>query len=165
MSTSSYTSSYSVVDVRKVMDQLHADMRMIAQSTGLRTQSSVDITVGDIIKFAERGYLKHVQIRLVYANGKNAQVWNYEINEDAVGWSSDHAGGNLSNVSAARMATTIYYSNSWNGLSAAQQASFRATLATGWPDSTDDLSVDHLRVEEERTYVSNSYGVKRSVHK
>jgi hypothetical protein len=162
-STYSVSSSYTVVDVRKVMDQIHADMRMIVQHTGFWTQSYADTVMGDIIRFAEKGYLDRVRIRLVGASGKNARVADYKVNEDVSDWSSDRAGGNLSNVSATRMNVTLDYTDKWRTLTAEQQATFRKALAIGWTSETDDLSVDHLQITGQRTYVSNGYGVKKSV--
>lgn len=164
LSTYSVSNSYTVVDVRKVMDQIHADMRMIAQHTGLWTQSYADMVMGDIIRFAEKGYLERVRIRLVGASGKNARVADYKVNEDASGWSSDRAGGNLSNVAATRMNVTLNYTDKWRLLTAEQEATFRKGLAIGWTSETDDLSVDHLQIRSQRTYVSNGYGVKKSVY-
>jgi hypothetical protein len=45
------------------------------------------------------------------------------------------------------------------------QEKFRKKLAINWTTTTDDLSVAHLSVSDERTYVSNSYGVTRKVYK
>jgi hypothetical protein len=148
--------------VRKVMDQIHADMRMIVQQTAFWTQAYADTVMGDIIRFAEKGYLDRVRIRLVGASGKNARVADYKVNEDVSDWSSDRAGGNLSNVSATRMNVTLDYTDKWRALTAEQQATFRKALAIGWTSETDDLSVDHLKISGQRTYVSNGYGVKMS---
>jgi len=74
VSTSSYTYTYSVTDVRKVMSQLHAEFRMAAQSTGLRTAADVDEVMADITRFAEEDYLERVQLRLVNSSGKNVKV-------------------------------------------------------------------------------------------
>ena len=163
-SSFTYSDSYTVVDVRKVMDMLHADARMIAQATGLRTQASVDTTMNDVTAFAERGYLSRVEIRLVTA-GKNVKVWSYDVNEKMSGLSSDRPGGNLTSVSANRMSVTLYYSSKWKAMSDAEQATFRKTLSLSWTTTTDDLSVSHLCVSDERSYVSNAYGVTRKVYK
>lgn len=163
-SSYSYTNSYSVVDVRKVMDDIHADLRMIAQDTKLWTQARADSTMGDIIKYAEKGYLEAIQIRLVDANGKNAKVWKYDISEDASGWQSVRPGGNLSDTGAVSMRVTLWMTKTWEELGASAQNAFEATLSGGWSESTDDLSVAHLMLADERRYASNAYGVKRSVY-
>lgn len=163
-SSYTYSDSYTVVDVRKVMGQLHADMRMIAQSTGFETQDNVDSIMHDVAQFAESEYMDRVQIRLVGSNGKNVKVWEYDIKRNVAGLSSDHAGGNLSNVAAVRMAITATFSQVWQTLSSEKQAAFRSRLNWPWPTTTDDLSVAHLQVVDERTYSSNGYGAKRSVY-
>jgi hypothetical protein len=163
-SSYTYSDSYTVVDVRKVMGQLHADMRMIAQSTGFETQDNIDSIMHDVAQFAESEYMDRVQIRLVGSNGKNVKVWEYDIKRNVAGLSSDHAGGNLSNVAAVRMAITATFSQVWQALSSEKQAAFRSRLNWPWPTTTDDLSVAHLQVADERTYSSNGYGAKRSVY-
>lgn len=165
MSTHSYTYTYSVTDVRKVMGQLHAEFRMAAQSTGLRTFENVDAVMADITRFAEEGYLERVQVRLVNASGKNAKVADYEVSEDAGGWSADRAGNMMwPRGVGVRIAITLYYSAKWNQQSAAQQAVFESKLNRTWSAETDDLSTSHLVARSDRTFVSNAYGVKKTVH-
>lgn len=165
MPTSSYTYTYSVTDVRKVMSQLHAELAMAAQSTGLRTTADVDEVMADITRFAEKGYLDRIQLRLVNASGKNSRVADYEVSEDAGGWSADRAGNMLwPRGVGARLAVTLYYSSAWDQESAAQQAAFKDTLNRGWSTTTDDLSTSHLTARTDRTFASNAYGVKKSVH-
>lgn len=163
-SSYSYSDSYSVVDVRKVMDQVHADMRMIAQSTNLWQQSEADKTMADIIRFAEEGYLDRIQIRLVGTDGKNVRVYDYNIHKNVSGWTGERAGGNLWSGFASRMAVTITFSSEWYSLSDAQKSAFKTGLNFAWGTTTDDLSVDHLSVSGQRTYASNGYGVKKAVY-
>lgn len=165
MSASSYTYTYSVTDVRKVMSQLHAEFGMAAQSTGLRTTADVDEVMADITRFAEEGYLERVQLRLVNASAKNAKVADYEVSEDAGGWSADRAGNMLwPRGVGVRLAVTLYYSPAWLQRSAAQQAAFKNDLNRGWSTTTDDLSTSHLTARADRTFASNAYGVKKTVH-
>jgi len=165
VSTSSYTYTYSVTDVRKVMSQLHAEFRMAAQSTGLRTTADVDEVMADITRFAEEGYLERVHLRLVNASGKNIKVADYEVSEDAGGWSADRAGNMLwPRGFGVRLTATLYYSPAWHQRSAAQQAAFKDNLNRGWSTTTDDLSTSHLTARADRTFASNAYGVKKTVH-
>lgn len=166
--SSTYTSSstYTVVDVRKVMDQIRADVRMIAQSSGLWTLDYADRVMNDVTLLAEDGYLKKIQIRAVGWDGKNVRVADYPICEDAQGWTPQHSGDNLWKVAARRLAATLTWSDKWNNLTAAQEAAVRSKLSIGWTTSTDDLSVAHLqRSPGDRTYVSNGYGVRKTVYK
>jgi len=163
-SSYSYSDSYTVVDVRKVMDQLHADMRMIAQSTGLWTQAYADDVMADIMRFAEEGYLDRVRIRLVGADGKNVRVYDYDIQKNVAGWTGQRAGGNLWAGIAQRMTTTLTYSDEWEALGESQKSAYKATLKIGWSPTSDDLSVSHLTVSDQRTYASNGYGVKKTVY-
>jgi len=146
------------------MDQVHADVRMIAQDTGLWEQSYADKVMSDVIRFAEKHYLDVVQVRLVGANGKNLRVYRFEICEGIYGWEGARAGGNLSSVAATRLTVTLTYSDTWQSLTATQQATFRTALQIDWVDCTDDLSVDHLTERSDRRYASNGYGAEKKVY-
>lgn len=165
MSTSSYTYTYSVTDVRKVISQLHAEFAMAAQSTGLRTRADVDELMADVTSFAEEGYLARVQVRLVNVSDKNVKVADYEVSEDAGGWSAGRAGNMLwPRGAGARLTITLYYSPAWLQRSEAQRTAFKAKLNRGWSTTTDDLSTSHLVARTDRTFASNGYGVKKTVH-
>lgn len=163
-SSYSYSTSYTITDVRKVMDQVHADVRMIAQSTGLWTQAYADEVMADVIRFAEEDYLDRVRIRLIGSDGKNIRVYVYDVHKNVAGWTGERAGGNLWIGDAIRMAVTISYSDEWNALSESEKSAFKANLNIGWSPTTDDLSVDHLSITSQRTYASNGYGVKKAVY-
>lgn len=165
--SSSYTSSstYTVVDVRRVMSQVRADVISIAQSSGLWSREDADRVMDDILLLAEEGYLAKLVIRAVGADGKNVRVAEYPVNEEVQGWNADHSGGNIWKTSATRLAVTVFYTGKWHALSSDKQAAFKTKLKLTWTTETDDLSVAHLTAGNERTYVSNGYGVKKVVYK
>jgi hypothetical protein len=165
--SSSYTSTstYTIVDIRRVMSQVRADVISIAQSSGLWTRDYADRVMDDITVLAESGYLEKILIRAVGADGKNVRVAEYPICEDAQGWNADHSGGNIWKTSAVRLQSTLFYSSKWRDLSAESRARIESGLKVGWTTNTDDLSVAHLLAADQRTYVSNSYGVKKTVYK
>lgn len=163
-SSYSYSDSYTVTDIRKVMDKIHADMRMIAQYTRLWDQFYVDKVMADVMSFAEKDYIKRIRIRLIGSNDRNVRVYDYNIFKNTSGWTSDHAGGNLWSGIADRMSVTISYSSEWDALSESAKAKFQADLNLGWSTTTDDLSVDHLTLSPNRTYASNGYGAKKDIY-
>lgn len=160
----SYSDSYTVIDVHKVMDQVHADVRMIAQCTGLWAQSYADDVMADVIRFAENGYLDRVRIRLVGGDSRNIRVYAYDVHKNVSGWEGERAGGNLWNGMAQRMSVTLTYSDDWGALTDSGKRDFKARLINVWSPTTDNLSVDHLTLSSERTYASRGYGVKKTVY-
>lgn len=165
-SSYSYSDSatYTVVDVRKVMDQIHSDLRSIAQMTGYWTQSYADDVMADIIAFAENEYLDEVDIRLIGSDGKNVRVYNYDVLRNVGGLTGARVGGNLWAGSAKRMSVTLTYSSTWHNLDEAKKAAFKEKRKIGWSPTTDDLSVAHLATSGERIYSSNGYAVQKKVY-
>jgi hypothetical protein len=94
-STGTQTTTYTVVDVRKVVANFAADFSMMAQATGLRTRESVANAVSDLRTFAELGYLIDVLLVLKDASGKQIRGAIYRVSQAAAGWVSDRPGGNL----------------------------------------------------------------------
>ena len=69
MNTGTQTTTFTLADVRKVVNNFGADYFMIGQSTGLRSRAQVAETVGDLILFADEGYLLEVVIILWDSQG------------------------------------------------------------------------------------------------
>lgn len=94
-STGTYTTTYTVADIRKVVENFAADFSMTAQATGLRTRESVALTVSDLNIFAEYGYLVSVTLFLLDKDGNKLRVAVYRVSDSAAGWKSDAPGNNL----------------------------------------------------------------------
>ena len=53
------TATYSVADIKRVLDNFAAEFTMISQATGRRTREYVESMVSDLKVFAEREYIAH----------------------------------------------------------------------------------------------------------
>lgn len=60
MATGTQTTTFTVVDIRRVVENFAADFAMIGTATGLRTRDEVASTVQDLGLFAELGYLVEI---------------------------------------------------------------------------------------------------------
>ncbi len=162
--TYSATDSYTVVDVRKVMDKLHADLRQIAQMTGCWTEAYADKVMADIMRFAESDYLDEVKVHLFGADGKTLKAYHYDVQRNVSGLAGVRSGGNLWSGAATRMNVLIEYSSKWRDLDESAKTKFRNSLGLSWSSATDDYSVAHLAVSDQRTYASNGFGLQKKVY-
>lgn len=158
--SSSYSSTYSVIDVRKVWDQVRADFRMAAQSTGLLTIDFVDKTIRDVVTLAEKAYLTKVHVHLHTARGTPVRGRTYAISEDASTWAADRSGSMLwPKTPGGNLGLTVNYSQIWWGLSDAERDKFESDLELPWSTSDIDTSFSGLVGVSDRSYASKAYGV------
>src|SRR5688572_26786690 len=94
MSYGTYTTTYTVVDIRKAFEGFEADLRMIARRTEKWTNDYVDRIFHDAIKLAESKYLSRVSIVLKDADDRVIQATRFTVNEAGTGISGARAGGN-----------------------------------------------------------------------
>ena len=57
----------------------------------------------------------------------------------------------------------VKYSQKWRDLPDAQKDAFSQSLSTTWSTSTTDLSFPSLTRTPDRSYVSNGWGVTKSI--
>lgn len=163
--SSSYTQSYTytVVDVRKVMDQVRADLRMAAESSGVMTLARANALMADISKYAEKNYASRILIRLVGADGVTVRAAEYVISTDAANWTATRAGNMMwPRIAGARINILITTNDVYDRLGQAGQDAFDKTLSKPWPTTSATPSLGHLAAAADRNYVSNAYGVKKT---
>src|SRR4051812_46393031 len=95
MSYGTYTSTYTVVDIRKTFEGFGADLRMIARRTGKWTTEYVEVIFNDVIKLAEAKYLSTISTVLVNTLNEPLRAAKFTINENGTSISGDRAGGNV----------------------------------------------------------------------
>jgi hypothetical protein len=166
MSTSgTQTTTYSVVDVRKVVDCFAADFSMKAQATGLRTRESVAGVVSDLKIFAENGYLSDVQLILKDDKGTEIRGTVYTVSDNAVGWSSDRPGNNLwPRTPGGTLKVIATMNQSWWDKTDAEKTAFisRNSMYSSWAKNTDGTSLANLSSSTGQRYASNGYGWQRT---
>jgi len=59
----------------------------------------------------------------------------------------------------------VQYSQAWRNLTDTQRTAFATTLKITWSSSSTDLSFPGLMRSSDRSYVSNGWGVTKSVYK
>jgi hypothetical protein len=161
----SFTQTYSVVDIGKVIDCVAADLDMNSQSTGLLTRDQVKNYAGDVKSLAQEGYLIEANIVLYDAAGVPIRAAKYEVSTDASTLTAQRPGNNRwPRTPTGELGIVVRYSKKWSELTDAQRAAFQQTLTTGWSPSSTDLSFPALARSDDRNYVSNGWGVAKSVY-
>lgn len=159
------TQTYSVADIGKVIDCIAADLDMNSQSTGLLTRDLVKKYAADVKALAQKGYLLEANIVLYDSSGEPIRAAKYEVSTDASTLTAHRPGNNLwPRTPSGELAIVVRYSQKWRDLTYAQQAAFSQTLNMGWTTSNTDLSFPSLTRSADRNYVSNGWGVTKSVY-
>jgi hypothetical protein len=161
----SVTQTYTIADIGKVIDCLAADLDMNAQSTKLLTRELVKSYAADVKTLAQKGYLLEANIVLYDAAGEPIRAAKYEVSTDGSVLKAQRPGNNLwPQTPGGELSIVVRYSQKWRDLTDAQRATFKQALSTGWTTSSTDLSFPKLTRSVDRTYVSNGWGMTKSVY-
>ena len=164
--TQSQSLSFTIADVGKVIDCFAADLDMNAQSTGLLTWEAVRRSADDVKLMAQKGYLVEANIVLENASGVVTRAAKYEVASDASTLTAQRPGNNLwPRTPGGQLYVVVRYSQAWRNLTDAQRAAFVKTLSSSWSSSSTDLSFPGLTRASDRSYVSNGWGMNKSIYK
>jgi len=156
--------TYTIADIAKVIDCVAADLDMNAQSTGLLSRDLVKQYAADVKALAQQGYLVEANIVLRNAVGQPIRAAKYEVATDGTSLTAHRPGNNLwPKTPGGALVVVVQYSQKWLDLSDAQKIAFKKTLSPDWSASTTDLSFPSLHRSSDRSYVSNGWGVTKSV--
>jgi hypothetical protein len=163
--TTTRTTTFTVSDIRKVVDNFAADFSMMAQATGLRTFESVFRTVSDLKTLAEWGYLIKVTIFLYDKDGNKICAALYKVSESAVGWQSDRPGNNLwPRTEGGQLRVLATLTDAWWNMNDVERATFirERALFSSWSPAEWDTSLLGLNSSQGQRYASNGYGWQRT---
>ncbi|MDA8001198.1 MAG: hypothetical protein MPL62_07900 [Alphaproteobacteria bacterium] len=156
---STHTHTYTVVDVRKVFENFHADLRMLAVNTGGMSLQSAENLAHDVLVFATENCIRAVHIQQLDAAGDVQNASKYSVRTDATG-DSDRPGSNQwPRVYNARLIVLIEYTDA--DAAKIQQLQASGRLKDIWCAASTSTDYSHMHGREGRTYSSNGYGLKR----
>jgi hypothetical protein len=156
--------TYTVADIGKVIDCIAADLDMNSQSTGLLSRDTVKIYAADVKLMAQRGYLREANIVLKNSAGVVIKAAKYEVSTDASTLTAQRPGNNLwPPTPGGELSIVVQYSPKFGALTTAQKEALNEALSTTWSTSTTDLSFPALTRASDRSYVSNGWGVTKSI--
>jgi hypothetical protein len=157
--------TYTIADIGKVIDCVAADLDMNAQSTGLLPRDLVKQYAADVKTLAQHGYLLEANIVLQNAIGQPIRAAKHEVSTDGASLTAHRPGNNLwPRTPGGALVVEVKYSQKWRDLSDAQRVSFKKTLSPNWTTSNTDLSFPSLQRSADRSYVSNGWGVTKSIY-
>jgi len=164
-STATESITYTVADIRKVVENFAADFSMLAVSTGLRSRDNVANTVSDLQTFAENGYLTKVTLILKDSAGNKIRGASYQVSESASGWSSDRPGNSLWPRTPGGILWVIAdLTWQWTNKTSAEKDAYRQKwgLHSRWDPTIEDTSLTGLTASLGQRYASNAYGWQRT---
>ena len=153
--------TYTVADIRKVVESFAAVYSMIAQSTGLETRESVARVVHDLQQFADDGYLVEVLIMLKDSAGNKLNAVVFRPSTNAHGWTSERPGGDFW---PATPGGTLYVraiiADTWWNKSDQVKSDYIAANSMNypWTRGTADLSTASMNTSTGQRFSSNGYG-------
>lgn len=162
--TGTQTQTYTVTDIRKVIDHFAADFAMKAEATGLRSRENVDKIVADLKQFAEAKYLDQIKLFLKNSLGATIKATLYKVELSATGWVSQRPGDNLwPNTPGGSLELVASMSQNWWNLTQSQRENFIASngLNFKWPPGTEVATFAGLTASTGQRYASNGYGLQR----
>lgn len=164
MSYGTYTTTYTVVDIRKAFEGFEADLRMIARRTEKWTNDYVDKIFHDVVKLAEAKYLSRVSVSLKNISDVAIKATRFTVNEAGTSITGERAGGNdWTNIPNTFLSITLNYTSAWHNLTSEKQRAFENenNFKIGWVPSDTDTNFPHLRKESAQTYASNGYEISK----
>lgn len=162
-STSTRTSTYTVVDIRKTFEGFEADLRMIARRTGKWEMSFVEKLFNDVIALAESKYLAEVSIILKDSNNNPIKATKFIVNSEGTSISSDRAGGNnWENLPNTYLSVVLSHTDKWRSLTEETKKNFSGdNFEINWIDTNEDTSFPTLSRVNGQLYASNGYELQR----
>ncbi|MBI3001927.1 MAG: hypothetical protein HYY46_26220 [Deltaproteobacteria bacterium] len=160
----SITRTYTTADVGKVLDCFAADLDGIGQSTGLAARDETKAIAADVKLMAQAGYLSLVSVYLDDPNGRTLRAANYEVSTDAWLLTASRPGNYLwPRLPAGQLFIHVTYSAVWSNLPELQKERFRQRLGVQWGSKALDTSFPTLSRVFDRNYVSNGFGLQKTL--
>lgn len=163
--TGTTTTTFTVADIRKVVENFAADYAMIADVTGLRSRDKVANDVSDLNAFAADGYLESVTLSLLDSSGVSVNVAVYKVSRNATGWQIGSPGNNLWPVTpGGSLWLLATLNNTWWNKSDAQKEEYikDSGLHSPWSKTDKKALLAGLNSSEGQKYASNGYGWART---
>ncbi|MEY9828896.1 hypothetical protein ABIA25_000711 [Sinorhizobium fredii] len=152
------TGSFTVTDIGVVVRQFTTDLKMIASSTRAMTEKDASAYGADIELLAAHGYLKSVDVTLMYGASEVKAV-RYYIDENTGAIKSSRPGGVLWPELTGGWIRIVFTHTS--NLTDAVLQSLGNKLNKSWGNSSADTSHSSLTSSGGRTYASNGWGMRR----
>ena len=160
----SATHTFTMADVGRVLDCFAADFDGMGQSTGLRSRDDTKAVAADVKLMAQSGYLAEVNIYLKNAVGTTIRAAKYQVNSNAGTLTASRPGNYLwPRTSGGQLCVHVTYTDAWWNLSELQKSNFKSRLCRPWGTLDLDTSFPMLIRVFDRNYVSNGFGLQKTL--
>lgn len=159
-----FTSTYTVVDIRKVFESCEADLRIIARRTGKWNMDYTEQVIHDIIKMAENDYLKSVDIVLQDSIGRVIRAAKFIVNAKGTAISGERAGTNdWTEIPNTFLNVILSHTPKWDVLSTEQRKKFMTDngFQIDWVPSNIDNTFSHLTKSLGQLYASKGFELQK----
>lgn len=166
--TTTRTSTYTVLDIRKTFEGCEADIRTIARRTGKWSTEYVEKIFHDILLLAENEYLYSVDIVLLNnETEKVIRASKFIVNSLGSSTDSERAGKNndWSDIPNTSLSVILSYTQKWRSLNQAEKDSFSKTFKVSWSVSSIDNSFPNLQDSNAQLYASKGYELQKTNYK
>lgn len=166
--TTTQTSTYTVLDIRKTFEGCETDIRTIVRRTGKWSIEYVDKIFHDILLLAENEYLHSVDIALVKDETEVVvKASKFIINAGGTTTESERAGKNndWTDLPGTHLSVILEYTQKWKNLSAEDRKAFKQNFKIGWVNSLIDNSFPHLNKNNAQLYASKGYELQKTNYK
>jgi hypothetical protein len=136
----------------------------MGQSTGLRTRDDTKAVAADVKLMAQSGYLAEVNIYLKNAAGTIIRAAKYEVNTNAGTLTASRPGNYLwPRTPGGQLCVHVTHTYAWWELSDLQRTFFKSRLLRPWGTLNLDTSFPTLTRVFDRNYVSNGFGLQKTL--
>lgn len=166
--TTTKTSTYTVLDIRKTFEGCAADIRTIARRTDKWSMEYVDLILHDILILAEGEYLYSVDIVLVSTETDSPiRASKFIVNSLGSATLSERAGNNTDwpNLPNTQLSVILCYTNKWRNLSLETKQQIRSNFKISWTISSINNSFPNLQKSDAQLYASKGYELKKTNYK
>lgn len=159
--STTFSETYSTVDVENVMRNLKTDLLMIAESTRAISLAEACDYAADFELLAKGAYLEYVDVTL-FDGFCEVRAVRYTVTTKAGDLTASRPGGVLwPRVSNPYVRIVIGRSNKWSNLPPEADTALRKCLKKSWGPTNTDISHALLCGFGGRNFVSNAYGLSR----
>lgn len=166
--TTTKTSTYTVLDIRKTFENCEADIRTIARRTGKWTMEYVDEIFHDILLLAENEYLSSVDIVLLNKETEKViRASKFKVNSLGLSTESQRAGKNndWTDVPNSKLSVILTYTSKWKKLNNSEKEIFSKQLKFSWTATSIDNSFPNLQSSSAQLYASKGYELQKTNYK
>lgn len=157
--SSTYSSTYTVADVEKVVRSIKADLVMIAGSTKAMTEDKARNYAHDIDLLAKNNYLSKVDVTLISSYGSEVRAIQYNFQTENASGTERPGGVMWPHTPDGRVRIILSYTDKYRNES---EKVSKLPLEITWVSTTESTTHSSLSASGERSYSSNGFGANRS---